>query len=224
MRFLKKSTVKLGTRLLPDYKKENGITSIPLQFAGHQSYFVVFPRQISRKTKSAGKPNFPNTTVFKTLKGPWEVSFDTSLGGPAKVNFDTLYDWSTDQEDGIKYYSGIATYNKTFYLPGLSEKGSSIFLDLGRVHEMARVSLNGEDLGVVWCAPWQVDISEALTEGENKLEIKVANLWPNRLIGDAALPTEDRYTWTIEGHPYRADSNLMPSGLMGPLTIVGLTY
>ena len=89
---------------------------------------------------------------------------------------------------------------------------------------MAQVTFNGKDLGVVWCEPWQVDITTALKEGENNLEIEVANLWPNRLIGDAALPTEDRFTWTIEEHPYKADSKLMSSGLIGPVEIVTISY
>jgi len=93
------------------------------------------------------------------------------------------------------------------------------YLNLGKVHEMARVKLNGKDLGVVWCAPWQVDITHVLKEGENKLEIEVANLWPNRLIGDSYLPQKERLTWTIEGHPYASDSQLMPSGLIGPVEI-----
>ena len=93
-------------------------------------------------------------------------------------------------------------------------------MNLGRVLEMARVILNGKDLGVVWCAPWQVDISDALNEGENILEIEVANLWPNRLTGDAALPVKDRLTWTIEEHPYKFEDELLPSGLIGPVTLV----
>ena len=95
-----------------------------------------------------------------------------------------------------------------------------MFLDLGVVHEIARVRLNGEDLGTVWCAPWRVDISNAVMQGRNDLEIEVANLWPNRLIGDAALTADQRFTWTIAGHPYKADSKLLPSGLQGPVKIL----
>ena len=73
---------------------------------------------------------------------------------------------------------------------------------------------------MVWCAPWQVDISDAVSQGANDLEIEVANLWPNRLIGDAAKPQDQRLTWTIVGHPYKADSKLLPSGLLGPVRIM----
>ena len=120
---------------------------------------------------------------------------------------------------GIKYYSGIAKYSKHFSLSELPENDIRSYLSLGKVHEMARVKLNGKDLGVVWCTPWQVDIKDALKEGENNLEIEVANLWPNRLIGDATLPADKRLSWTIEGHPYEANSQLMPSGLIGPVEI-----
>lgn len=88
------------------------------------------------------------------------------------------------------------------------------------VHEVARVRLNGEDLGVVWCAPWQVDISDTVKEGTNTLEIEVANLWPNRLIGDAGKPESERLTWAIVGHPYQTDRKLLPSGLLGPVQIL----
>ena len=96
---------------------------------------------------------------------------------------------------------------------------SRVWLDLGTVHEMARVRLNGRELGVVWSFPWRVDISAALQPGENRLEIEVANLWPNRLIGDAAQPPEKRFTWTTPDHPYKADMKLLPSGLLGPVTV-----
>ena len=148
------------------------------------------------------------------------MSFDPKWGGPGTVTFDELQDWSKNENSGIKYYSGIAIYHKTFDLPESFEPGSQIYLDLGRVHEMARLRLNGRDLGVVWCAPWQVDITDALKPGVNKLEIEVANLWPNRLIGDAAKPQEERLSWTIEEHPYKAESKLLPSGLLGPVNIL----
>jgi len=102
----------------------------------------------------------------------------------------------------------------------LPEPGTPVFLNIGKVHEMARVRLNGKYLGVIWCSPWQVDITNALKEGDNKFEIDVANLWPNRLIGDAALPKEQRLSWTIEEHPYKAESELLPSGLLGPVVIL----
>ena len=152
-----------------------------------------------------------------TLQGAWEVSFDPRRGGPERVTFDSLQDWTQRREEGIKYYSGIATYRKSFDRP-TGPTDSKIYLDLGAVHEMARLRLNGKNLGVVWCAPWRVDITHALKAGANHLEIEVANLWPNRLIGDAAKPKEERVTRTT-ANPYNAGSTLLPSGLLGPVTV-----
>jgi hypothetical protein len=211
------------SRPLPQFKQEKGITTIPVEFVAHQSFFVVFSRSEYLSTTNEGSENFPITKPLITLKGSWDVKFDPKWGGPGKVTFDELQDWSKNENSGIKYYSGIATYYKTFNLPESLGKGSQICLNLGTVHEMARVRLNGKDLGVVWCEPWQVDITDALKVGVNDFEIEVANLWPNRLIGDAAKLQEERLTWTILDHPYKAESKLLPSGLLGPVRLVQKT-
>ena len=155
-----------------------------------------------------------------TLDGSWQVSFDPKWGGPEKVTFDALEDWSQRAEDGIKFYSGTAVYQKTFDLPGqILTSGQTTFLDLGRVKNLARVKLNGRDLGVVWCVPWCVETTGVLKAGANRLEIEVANLWPNRLIGDLSLLDEQRYAWTTR-NPFKKDSPLQPSGLVGPVRIL----
>ena len=105
-----------------------------------------------------------------------------SGAGRREIAFDTLQDWTTRPEPGIKYYSGIATYRKTFNLARVPE--GKTYLDLGVVHDMARVKLNGKDLGVVWCAPWRVEVTGAIKAGDNQLEIEVVNRWANRMIGD----------------------------------------
>jgi hypothetical protein len=188
-----------------------------LEFAPHQSYFVIFESAKPKKPAIA-EVNFPKASPLVTLQGPWQVSFDPKFGGPQKVTFDNLYDWTKSENDGIKYYSGIAVYKKTFDADSVS--GKRVYLDLGKVHEIARVKLNGKDLGVVWCAPWRIDITDALKSGTNALEIEVANLWPNRLIGDDGKPQEQRFTWTILKHPYKAESQLLPSGLLGPVQLI----
>ncbi len=208
------------SRALPQFKAENGLTTIPLEFAPHESFFVIFPRKdSSEQAKIAGSVNFPKATPVATIGGAWDVSFDPKWGGPEKVTFDKLNDWSRCDHDGIQYYSGIATYRKSFVRPELPASGSDVWLDLGTVHEIARIRLNGKDLGVVWCAPWRIEISDVVKSGHNKLEIEVANLWPNRLIGDAGKSESERITWTIQGHPYHAKSQLLPSGLLGPVQL-----
>jgi hypothetical protein len=99
---------------------------------------------------------------------------------------------------------------------GRLSEGSRLQLDLGRVQVMAQVTLNGKDLGVLWKAPFQVDITDAAKPGVNTLEITVANLWPNRLIGDQSLPPEKRVAWTT-WNPFKKDTPLLESGLLGPV-------
>ena len=209
-------------RDLPQFEEQDGRTVVPLHFEPHQSFFVVFQKErVDDLPSDSTDSNFPDITPVATIEGPWEVSFDTSLGGPGNKRFETLDDWSKHSEAGIKHYSGIVTYRRTFDLPDsiqTAEKGN-VFLDLGEVHSMARVRLNGKDLGVVWCAPWRVDIANALQEQGNRLEIEVANLWPNRLIGDKALPPEQQVSWTT-WNPYEPDSPLLPSGLLGPVQVL----
>jgi hypothetical protein len=152
------------------------------------------------------------------LTGPWTVAFDPKWGGPEKIVFDKLEDWTKRTEAGIKSYSGTAVYKKTFDLadlPSLAKK--PIYLDLGTVNYLARVRLNGRDLGVVWTAPWRVDISGVVKAKHNELEIEVVNTWLNRLVGDAQLPPEKRLGKTNVQYP--ANQPLMPSGLLGPVTV-----
>jgi hypothetical protein len=158
------------------------------------------------------------------LSGPWEVSFDPKWGGPEKILFPTLEDWSQRPESGIKFYSGTATYRKSFDAPapeigGQKSAVGKLYLNLGTVRNLAQVRLNGRDLGSVWCAPWRVDITSAIRAEDNQLEIVVANLWPNRLIGDQSLPPEKRLTSTT-WNPFTKNSRLLESGLLGPVTLL----
>ena len=208
------------TRGLPQFRVADGRTIVPLRFAPDQSFFIVFhPTSPGVPVPVATDRNFPLSRPMSTIEGPWEVSFDTSLGGPARVEFATLDDWSRRPEPGIRYFSGMATYRCTFDVPQTAlAEGTRIRLDLGSVHNLARVRVNGTDLGVVWCAPWSLDITDCARLKENRLEIDVANLWPNRLIGDRIVPEEQRVSWTT-WNPYQPDSPLLPSGLLGPVTL-----
>ena len=197
-----------------------GTTTIRLAFEPLESFFVVFP-------KIGDGPDLPEVRVGPTrevlrVAGPWKVSFDPEWGAPAGVTMEVLSDWSQHADPGIRFYSGQATYRTTLDVPaGRSSWGrgeGELWLDLGEVKNLARVRWNGRDLGVVWCAPWRVEVSQVLQPGANELEITVANLWPNRLIGDAALPPEQRRTWTTS-NPYKAGAPLLPSGLLGPVTL-----
>ena len=207
------------TRELPQFTFGDGCTTIPMHLDPEQSCFVIFRKPVAKvATQEINFPSFRDAGV--SFSGPWEVSFDPKWGGPEKISFDTLDNWSRRPEAGIKYYSGRATYRKIFTLPTASVvAGQKYFLDLGVVKNLARVRLNGHDLGVIWCHPWRIEVSDAIQPGENHLEIEVANLWPNRLIGDQSLPPEKQFTWTTR-NPYQKNSPLLSSGLLGPVVLL----
>lgn len=221
------------TKFLPDFKVNDSQITVPLQFDKYQSYFIIFDPQI--KVRLVPGKNFAKTEVVSTLNGPWQVAFDPKWGGPASITFDKLTDWTARPEEGIKYYSGTAVYHKEFEMPAGTT--GSVYLALGEVHDMARVKLNGKDLGVVWTAPWRVNISRAVVSGQNKLEIEVINRWPNRLIGESKYPddgvVDEKWPdWLLYGghrnskrltfasyNFYDEKSPLLKAGLVGPVTI-----
>jgi hypothetical protein len=234
-------------RDLPEWRREGGRTLVPLRFAPRQSWFVVFRRPLSDRMEGSGV-NVPAAEKTVELGGPWEVAFDPKWGGPERITFPKLEDWTARPEEGIRYYSGTAVYRKTFTQETALAAGERVLLGLGVVKNVARVQLNGRDLGPVWTAPWEVDLGPALQAGANALEIEVANLWPNRLIGDALLPPEKRLaisncllydpvlspqdkrwgevTWAMkycnvckERLATGRPPELLPSGLLGPVTI-----
>jgi hypothetical protein len=227
------------TRKITHYTVRDGITIIPLEFFPHESFLITFSSGSNgQDSTGSGNGNFPLISPLISLEGPWNVQFDTIWGGPGKVEFKRLRDWTEHEMRGIKYYSGIATYSKSFKFsnkPG----NSRYYIDLGEVHDIARVTLNGKEMGIIWCAPWRLDITKALRKGENKLEIGVANRWINRLVGDRLPPDAGarkvrfengmlggkefltgRYTFTLDAamKSFRFTEPL-PSGLLGPVTI-----
>ena len=201
------------------FSQKDGRTTLPLRFNPRESVFVVFRKPIPSEASGMAASNYPQITPQAELTGAWEVSFDPKWGGPEKIIFDSLVDWSQRAEDGIKFYSGTAVYRQEFNLAALPAAGEKLLLDLGEVHEEAVVKLNGQNLGVVWTKPARVEISGAARVGENKLEITIVNLWPNRLIGDAGLPPEKRFTET-NIRKFVAATPLLPSGLLGPVRIL----
>ena len=206
------------TRTLCQFQAGPGQTVVPLQFAPGQSWFVVFCKPVAQPDPSVA--NFPVLTQAAVVSGPWSVQFDPKWGGPEQpVMFEHLEDWSHRPEPSIKYYSGTAVYRKRFDLPaGLPCPGTRIFLDLGTVKDLTEVRLNGHDLGVLWTAPWQWEITDAVKPAGNELELRVVNLWPNRLIGDAHLPPGRRFTHTNVSQ-FSRDDQLLPSGLLGPVSL-----
>ncbi|WP_316812626.1 glycosyl hydrolase [Pedobacter heparinus] len=205
---------------LPAYRTTAGRIAIDFDFLPSHSIFVIFVKSGAVALKSADEWLFQGRSglaAVQELRGSWMVSFDPKWGGPETLKFDSLQDWSKHEDERIKYYSGKAVYRKQFDLSAAIVKGKQLFMDLGVVKNIASIKLNGKDLGTIWTAPWMVDISGAVKASGNQLEIELINLWPNRLIGDAALPVEKRLTNT--NIIFKKTDKLLPSGLLGPVTI-----
>ena len=206
----------------PIFMGDNAAANLPTESAGSVSltawaagdYKIMLA---SGKTLSADANQLPQPL---TLDGEWQLSFPPKLGAPATATFDHLMSWTESKDDGVKYFSGSATYEKEVEIPAeYLGDGRKLFLDLGAVKNLAEVTLNGKSLGVLWKEPFSVDITDAAKAGKNKLQIRITNLWPNRMIGDQKLPEDQRITWASV-QPYKADSPLLPSGLLGPVRIL----
>jgi len=194
----------------------------------------------------AGKSPHKISEIGKPLEipGPWLVSFPPNLGAPPEVTLPELISLHQHSDPGVKYFSGTATYSKQISVPSGATSGDRrLYLDLGWVHVVAHVRLNGRDLGLLWKPPFRVDITNAARPGENKLEVLVTNQWVNRLIGDEQLPPENEYVpggaikvvpeWYLQGKPkppggriafatwrhFNKDSPLLVSGLVGPVRL-----
>ena len=192
---------------------------LPLELPPCGSRFVIFREPAAAHPASAAS----NETKFSPLQElavAWSVKFDTNWGGPESAQFDSLVSWTERAEQGIKFYSGTATYAKTFdYKTENRKQKAEIFLDLGNVHELAEVRVNGKSCGITWSPPFRVDITAALKPGANSLEVDVVNFWPNRIIGDASLPKEQRRTRT-NIRKLTAKTPLITSGLLGPVRLM----
>jgi hypothetical protein len=195
--------------------------SIP-EFSKGQVKFTAWKSGIYECAMGTGttvKKSVPDLPDPLELTGSWKLTFPPKLGAPARATFDHLLSWNDSTNDGIKYFSGTATYEKNFTLPkDFLKTDRSVFLDLGSIKNLATVILNGKQLGILWKEPFRVEITGAARPGKNRLTVKVTNLWPNRLIGDQKLPEAQRTTWASVSL-YKADSTLLPSGLLGPVTI-----
>jgi alpha-L-rhamnosidase/Glycosyl hydrolases family 2, sugar binding domain len=196
------------------YQIKDGRTIIPLRLEPNDAAFVVFAGKATVASYTLPKVNEKELT---TITKPWNITFQSGRGAPAMTTFNLLQSWTENSDAGIKYFSGTANYQTTFRLPKIT-KGASIELDLGAVKNLAEVIVNGKNLGILWKTPFKIDISSAIKNGENKLEIKVTNLWVNRLIGDQQPNMTNKLTYTTMPF-YQANSPLLPSGLLGPVKV-----
>lgn len=210
-------------RNLPAYEQKQEATAVPLKLAPYESAFIVFKEKAGAAKASGVEANYPTPVQVAELKGPWTVDFQDKLRGPQEpVVFETLTDWSQNADDKIKYYSGTASYKTNFQLDK-APTDNNILLNLNDFVAIARVKVNGQDAGGVWTAPYEIDITKFVKEGDNEVEIEVVNTWVNRLIGDQKLPEAKRTTW-VSVSPWTADSPLQKAGLLGPVLIESVTY
>jgi hypothetical protein len=201
---------------LSDYSVTDGRTSIPLKMEVDRSWFVVFSNASNNFVEKATIENTPEYQVTQTINTPWNIDFESKNIAPETITTSELMDWSKSENDLLKYYSGKANYTTTFKYQKSDAKAAVI--DLGEVGVMATVTLNGKDVGTSWMAPYRLNITDVVQEGENKLEIKVVNVWRNRLTGDKTLPVEQRTTSVLVDN-VKPEEEMSSSGLLGPVTI-----
>jgi hypothetical protein len=197
------------------FRAEDAGTVIPLSFAAHESYFVVFRTDTSQRSAEIAPPSF---SPLAPLDGPWEVSFQPGRGAPSSAHLDALTSLADNADPGIRYFSGVATYTKHFQVPKGLKPRTPLLIDLGKVGDVAEVRVNGQFAGTAWKAPYRVNIGPFIRNGDNLLEVRVADLWVNRLIGDAQ-PNAVKITFTALP-TYTAKAPLRASGLIGPVALI----
>ncbi|MEA3460559.1 MAG: glycosyl hydrolase, partial [Bacteroidota bacterium] len=204
-------------RQLNEYTDDGNRTTVPLTLQKHESCFLVFTSGSNENSAAGYATNTPQLKMLKTFDTEWLVEFENKVFGPEEtLTFTSLSDWTESADPRIKYYSGTASYTTEFTLDEIPE--GDLFLNLGEVGVMARVSLNGEDLGVTWMAPFRVHVKDHLLAGKNVLDIDVVNVWRNRMVGDMDLPAGERFT-TYTVADLQQGEGLTTSGLIGPVTL-----
>lgn len=195
-------------------------TTVPLQLEPWGTIFVVFCNPAQSASRIVPKQL---ETSLASIEGPWQVSFQSNRGAPAQVTFEKLTAWNANADDGVKYFSGTGTYIKTIQVPpDWFKKGARLWLDLGDVRNLAEVFVNGKPAGIAWKVPYRVEVTGLLKPGDNELRIGVINAWVNRMIGDRQPNATTKFTFTVPVF-YKANSPLLPSGLLGPVQVVQST-
>ncbi|MET0364111.1 MAG: glycosyl hydrolase [Sphingobium sp.] len=204
-----------GTARPVSYRTEGQETVVPLDIGSEDAFFVLFRTSATAPALSVATEK---AQVVGTLSSPWTVSFQPGRGAPVGTTMASLLPLDQSADAGIRYFSGVATYSNSFVLPQGVKPGGALKIDLGRIGDVAEVRVNGTLAGTTWFAPYRIDIGALVKPGKNKLEVRVANLWVNRLIGDEQ-PGASKVSFTA-APTYRPDAPLRPSGLIGPATLV----
>lgn len=204
-----------GTVKPVSYRIEGGTTIVPLEMQAEDAFFVVFRDSAEEKSIEFAAPV---ERVVATISTPWAVQFQAGRGAPESTVMTGLKPLNESDDAGVRYFSGVATYHTIFELQTPVEQGARMFMDLGVIGDVAEVYVNGYKAGISWFPPYRIDVSEQLRPGANTLEVRVANLWVNRLIGDAQ-PGAEKLTF-VAAPTYMPDAPLRPSGLIGPVQLI----
>jgi hypothetical protein len=201
------------------FTQRDGRTLIPLHLAATESMFIVFEGKIDPGAAGSQDSNSPALETLVMLEGPWTVRFD-GQGAPAETVFDNLTDWSKHSAEAIRHYAGTAVYEKKFTINQKVGNKRPVILDLGEAAIMATVTLNGREVGTLWCPPWHIDIRDHLQAGENTLQVSVVNTWHNRLVADAGKPENQRFSHISQPYPFKPGTPPATSGLLGPVRVM----
>ena len=236
----------------PDWRMKNGRTEVDLTLNADKSIFVVFRSKPDRGVTSAKHtPSKLKPASAISVAGPWAVDLVPAVGSPVSIKLGTLVSLSDQNDPAVRYFSGTATYRAKVNVPAdIMRDGRRLLLDLGRVCDLVRVTINGRDLGVIWHPPFRRDVTDALHAGENSIELAVANTWHNRLAGDEQFEPDFEWgadrgadkgralkaypDWFVKNQPRpskgrqcftiwyyaRKDTPLIPAGLLGPVRVV----
>lgn len=205
----------IGKRFsLPATPGKDGL-AVTITLQPDESGFIVASH---RQTEGISRRTIGSPETVVPVEGSWNVYFDPKWGGPGEVVFEELTDWVRNADDRIRYYSGTAVYKKTITIDKL-DKDEELVLRIPRLGAMAQVFINGKEVSTIWCSPWEADLTPYVQEGDNALELRVVNSLTNRMIGDASLPQEERYTYAYP-EIVKAGDRLVPSGIIGEVLLV----
>ncbi|WP_242123672.1 glycosyl hydrolase [Sphingobium sp. Sx8-8] len=204
-----------GTAQPVSYRIEGQETIVPLDMGPEDALFLLFRKPATAPSMTVRERKLRTVAM---LSASWTLSFQPGRGAPESVTMPALAPLEESKDSGIRYFSGTATYASHFTLPKGMRRGAPLWIDLGKVGDVAEVRVNGTPAGTTWFAPHRLDIGKLVRASSNSLEVKVANLWVNRLIGDQQ-PGAQKVTFTA-APTYRPDAPLRPSGLIGPVTLL----
>ena len=197
------------------YRIEGGETLVPLDLSAEQSLFVVFRAPTQKRQP---RSSLPVSQLYSNSKVLGRSAFNPAVEHQRPQRYAALRSLTQDTDPGVRYFSGIATYETHFRIPADIKPGTSLQLDLGGVGDVAEVWVNDKPSGIAWKPPYRVDVTQAVKPGQNRLRVRVADLWVNRLIGDAQ-PGAQKITYTSMP-TYLPNAPLRPAGLMGPVQLL----